>query len=108
MLEKHGAKSAANRLVCDVSDLMEVVLESQGRLQVQLTQSTLPRSDDLWYSDGADARRRNFHHRDEACLPNYIARWLSDDLDQREIVIGREVHRVWDNAPAVHRRNRRC
>jgi len=79
------------RLVSDANDLMEVVLESLGRLQVQLTQSTLPRSEDLWHWEGADTRRRNFRHRDEASLSNYIARWLRDDLDQRGIVIGREV-----------------
>lgn len=79
------------RLVMDADDLMEAVLESLNRLQIQLTQSTLPRSEDLWHWDGADTRRRNFRHRDEAFLSNYIARWLRDDLGQRGILIGREV-----------------
>jgi len=87
VLAAHGEA----RLVSDANDLMEVVLESLGRLQVQLTQSTLPRSEELWNWDGADTRRRNFRHRDEAFLSNYIARWLRDDLDHRGIVIGREV-----------------
>jgi len=79
------------RLVNDADDLMEVVLESLERLQVQLTQSTLPRSEDLWHWDGADTRRHNFRPRDEAYLSNYIARWLREDLNQHGVVIGREV-----------------
>jgi hypothetical protein len=85
------AARAEARLVIDADDLMEVVLESLNRLQIQLTQNTLPRSEDLWNWDGADTRRQNFRHRDEAFLSNYIARWLRDDLGQRGIIIGREV-----------------
>jgi hypothetical protein len=70
---------------------MEVVLESLNRLQVALTTSTLPRSEDFWHWDGADTQRRNFRHKDEAFLSNYVARWLDNDLRQRGIIIGREV-----------------
>lgn len=79
------------RLVQNADDLLEVVLESLGRLQVQLTRSTLPRAEDLWHWDGADTNRRNFRHKDEAFLSDYVARWLRDDLCNRGIVIGREV-----------------
>jgi len=79
------------RLVSNADDLMEVVLESLERLQVQLIQSTLPRSEDLWHWGGADTRRQNFRPRDEAYLSSYVARWLREDLSQRGVVIGREV-----------------
>ncbi len=79
------------RLVVDADDLMEVVLESLSRLQTQLTQSTLPRSEDLWNWNGADTKRRDFRHKDEAFLSNYVARWLREDLELRGIIIGREV-----------------
>ena len=79
------------RLVVDADDLTEVVVESLDRLQTRLTRSTLPESEILWHWDGADTQRRNFRHRDEAFLSDYIARWFRDDLGQRRIVIGREV-----------------
>ncbi len=70
---------------------MEVVLESLNRLQDALTTSTLPHSEDLWHWDGADTQRRDFRHKDEAFLSNYVARWLVNDLQQRGIIIEREV-----------------
>jgi hypothetical protein len=85
------AASEEARFVIDADDFIEVVLESLGRFQIQLTQSTLPRSEDLWNWDGADTKRHNFRHKDEAFLSNYIARWLREDLELRGIVIGREV-----------------
>jgi hypothetical protein len=85
------AARSDSRLVRNTDDLMEVVLESLSRLQIALVQSTLPRGEDLWHWDGADTQRKNFRHRDEAYLSNYVARWLAEDLQQRGIVIGREV-----------------
>jgi hypothetical protein len=79
------------RLVQNADDLLEVVLESLERLQVQLTRNTLPRAEELWHWDGADPKRKNFRHKDESFLSDYIARWLRDDLCGRGIVIGREV-----------------
>jgi hypothetical protein len=85
------AARGETRLVDDADDLLEVVLESLDRFQNQLTRSTLPRNEVFWLWDGADTRRCNFRPRDEAFLSNEIARWLRDDLEQRGIVIGREV-----------------
>jgi hypothetical protein len=85
------AKSNEGRLVRDADDLLEVVTEALGRYQTQLTRSTLPRSEVLWRYEGADTRQRNFEPHDEAFLSNDIARWLRDDLNQRGVVIGREV-----------------
>jgi hypothetical protein len=85
------AKRTEGRLVRDADDLVEAVLESLVRFQAQLTRSTLPRSEVLWRYAGADTRQRDFEPHDEAFLSNEIARWLRDDLNQRGIVIGREV-----------------
>ena len=85
------AKRSEGRLVNDADDLLEVVMESLERFQIQLTQSTLPRSERFWHWDGSDTQRRNFRPRDEAFLSDEIACWLRDDLNQRGAVIGREV-----------------
>lgn len=85
------AKRIEGRLVRDAEDLLEVVMESLTRFQDQLTRSTLPSCERFWHWDGADTRRRNFEPKDEAFLTDEIARWLRDDLNQRGIVIGREV-----------------
>lgn len=85
------AKRTEGRLVKDADDLLEVVMESLTRFQTQLTRSTLPRSEVFWRYAGADTRQRNFEPHDEAFLSNEVARWLRDDLNQRGIVIGREV-----------------
>ncbi|MEW6306596.1 MAG: hypothetical protein AB1705_24285 [Verrucomicrobiota bacterium] len=85
------AQRAEGRLVKDTDDLLDVVVESLARFQVQLTQSTLPRSERFWHWDGADNNRKNFRHRDEAFLSDEVASWLRDDLSRRGIVIGREV-----------------
>lgn len=79
------------RLVQTVADLQEVVLESLGRLQVHLTQRTLPRVEDLWHWEGSDPKRQAFRPKDEAALSDYIACWLRDDLTGKRIVIGREL-----------------
>jgi hypothetical protein len=84
-------KRTEGRLVRDADDLLEVVMESLARFQAQLTRSTLPSSERFWHWDGADTQRKNFRHRDEAFLSDEVARWLRDDLNQRGIVIGREV-----------------
>ncbi|MDB6066258.1 MAG: hypothetical protein JWR26_2466 [Pedosphaera sp.] len=104
------AKSGEGRLVKDANDLLEVVMESLGRLQSKLTQSSLPRAEVLWRYEGADTRQRNFKPHDEAFLSNEIARWLRDDLNQRGIIIGREVQArrgqrtdIWVEAVARNR-----
>lgn len=79
------------RLVNDADDLLEVIVESLERLQVRLTKSSLPGSEDLWNWEGADTKRRNFKHKDEAYLSDYVARWLTDDLEKRGVVAGREI-----------------
>jgi hypothetical protein len=56
------------RFVLDEDDLVEVLLASFQRLQKLLTQSKLPRSEDLWHWKGADTRRSDFEPRDEAYL----------------------------------------
>ena len=79
------------RTIRDQSDLVALVIESLERLAVKLTRTTLPRSQDLWRWDGAEHARKNFRPKDEAFLSDYIARWLRDDLSERQIVVGREV-----------------
>ena len=78
-------------MVRDSDDLLAVVVESLDRFQSQLTQSTLPRAEVFWRYEGADTRQRNHEPHDEAFLSNEIARWLRDDLNQRGVMIGREV-----------------
>ena len=85
------AKRTEGRLVRDADDLLAVVMESLERFQTQLTQSTLPRSEVFWRYAGADTRQRDFEPHDEAFLSNEVARWLRDDLNQRGIVVGREI-----------------
>jgi hypothetical protein len=85
------AARVERRLVDNEYDLVEVIIESLNRLQDVLTQTTLPRAEDLWSWDGADSVRRNFRPKDEVALSDYIASWLGRDLGGSGVVVGREV-----------------
>lgn len=80
------------RLLNSDDDLLELVLESLGRLQTKLTAQVLPAVEDLWRWDGSGNARKKFQAKDEEALSDYIARWLSDDIGQTAgVVVGREV-----------------
>ena len=80
------------RLLNSDNDLLELVLESLGQLQVKLTGQVLPAADELWRWDGSGNTRKNFKHKDEEAISDYIARWLKEDIDPvAGGVVGREV-----------------
>jgi len=80
------------RIVRDNGDLMNLVLESLGALQQHLTESTLPAVEDLWQWEGAGLKRKNFRHKDEEAVSDYIARWLRDRIGAESgVVVNREV-----------------
>lgn len=80
------------RLLNSDDDLLELVLESLGRLQTKLTAQMLPAAETLWHWDGAGQRRTNFRPKDEESLSDDIARWLTDDIGPSAgVVVGREV-----------------
>ncbi len=83
---------AQTRLLANDDDLLELVLESLERLEDRLKRQSLPQAEDLWSWDGGGNRRRNFAHKDEEAISDYVARWLRDDLGPAAgIVVGREV-----------------
>lgn len=80
------------RLLNSDDDLLELALESLGRLQTKLTAQMLPAVEDLWRWDGSGNARTKFQPKDEEALSDYIARWLADDIGPAAgVVVGREV-----------------
>ena len=87
--------SESKRIVCNNDDLMNLVLESLGALQRYLKETTLPAVEDLWQWEGAGLKRKNFRHKDEEAVSDYIARWLRDRIGpQSGVVVNREVQPV--------------
>lgn len=85
----------SKRIVRDNGDLMNLVLESLGSLQRHLTETTLPAVEDLWQWEGAGLQRKNFRHKDEEAVSDYVARWLRDQIGpQSGVVVNREVQPV--------------
>ena len=83
------------RIVRDNGDLMNLVLESLEALQRHLKETTLPAVEDLWHWEGAGLQRKNFRHKDEEAVSDYIARWLRDHIGpQSGVVVNREVQPV--------------
>jgi len=83
------------RIVRDNSDLMNLVLESLTALQKQLKETTLPAVEDLWQWEGAGLKRKNFRHKDEEAISDYIARWLRDRNGSKSgVVVNREVQPI--------------
>lgn len=83
------------RIIRDNGDLMHLVLESLEGLQRHLKDTTLPAVEDLWHWDDAGLRRKNFRHKVEEAVSDYIARWLRDRIGpQSGVVVNREVQPV--------------
>ena len=80
------------RLVRNDDELLDAVLESLERFQIQHTQRTLPAVERFWNHEGMGQRRQGFRPKDEEFLSDEIARWLRDDLgSNRNVIVGREV-----------------
>lgn len=80
------------RIIRDNGDLMNLVLESLEDLQKQLKETTLPAVEDLWQWEGAGLKRKNFRHKDEEAVSDYVARWLRDRIGpSSNVVVNREV-----------------
>ncbi|MFD5081670.1 NACHT domain-containing protein [Kitasatospora sp. NPDC058406] len=84
------------RLVRDGADLTDVVLDALATLQHDLTQGTLPAA--LLWNDttpevvnGEPTRRRLRYPKDENLISDYLAHYLTNQLVDSGIVIGREV-----------------
>ena len=76
-------RRAGTRLVQSGEDLLELVIESLGRYQDQLTGSALPAVEGLWNETSP---------KDEEALSDDVARWLTNDLGPSAgIVANREV-----------------
>ncbi|MGA2964093.1 MAG: hypothetical protein ABSD96_20695, partial [Candidatus Korobacteraceae bacterium] len=79
------AADRGKRFIESSEQLLEVVLESLGRLQAEL-HGELASVGDLWNSKGAE-----WWPKQEEDVSDYIARFLKRDLVDRGIVINREV-----------------
>lgn len=80
------------RIVRDNGDLMNLVLESLENLQRHLKETSLPAVEDLWHWEGAGLKRKNFRHKDEEAVSDYVARWLRERLGPlSKVVVNREV-----------------
>ena len=80
------------RIIRDNGDLMNLVLESLEDLQRHLTGISLPAVEDLWQWEGAGLKRKNFRHKDEEAVSDYVARCLRDRIGpSSKVVVNREV-----------------
>jgi hypothetical protein len=80
------------RIIRDNGDLLNLVLESLGDLQRYLAETTLPAVEDFWQWEGAGLKRKNFRHKDEEAVSDYVARWLRDRIGpSSKVVVNREV-----------------
>ena len=71
---------------------MYLVIESLEDLQLHLRETTLPAVEDLWHWDGAGLQRKDFRHKDEEAVSDYVARWLRDRIGvESGVVVNREV-----------------
>jgi hypothetical protein len=80
-------KLAKSHNICFVQNgeqLLNVLIDSLKRLQQKL-QGETPRAIDLWNENG------EYSHKDENRFSDYIKSYLEEDLNQRGIVINREV-----------------
>jgi hypothetical protein len=88
--------SAAARFIRNGSDLLDVLVESLGRLQESF-QGETPAAAELWsdvepFVDPDSGKKRPiFRPKDEAFLSDYVKRHLDRDLKDRAVVINREV-----------------
>jgi len=75
----------SKRLIENPEQLIEVVVESLERLNAKL-HGELPASKDLWNAEKGDC-----WPKDEEDLSDYVARHLDEDIQDRGIVVNREV-----------------
>lgn len=75
-----------SRVVRSEVHLLDLVIESLGRLEREL-HGELPAVRDLWDKGGDGA----FRPRDEEDFCDYVTRFLKRDLQERRVVINREV-----------------
>ncbi|MCB1129781.1 MAG: hypothetical protein KDN05_01545 [Verrucomicrobiae bacterium] len=104
------------RFIRDNADLLNLVLESLSDLQRHLRETTLPAVEDLWQWEGAGLKRKNFRHKDEEAVSDYVARWLRDRIGpDSKVVVNREVQprrgqrtdilmEAWSNTPGGRNR----
>jgi hypothetical protein len=74
-------------LVQNADQLLDVVVESLGRLEDKLQRAEPPAAIDLWDQVG----KNRFRPKDEERLSDYLKRHLDDDLRDRGIIFNREV-----------------
>lgn len=80
------------RFVRDNADLLNLAIESLNDLQRHLRETNLPAVEDLWQWEGAGLKRKNFRHKDEEAVSDYVARWLRDRIGpSSKVVVNREV-----------------
>lgn len=79
------SRDSAHRLVQTGDELMDVVVQSLDRLHSKL-HGELPRSKYLW-----DSYKGVLRPKDERDLSDYVASHLDEDLQQRGIIVNREV-----------------
>lgn len=82
------------RLINNEDDLLELILESLGRLQSWLRGRNNPAVEELWNHDGAGNRRRSFRPKDEEFISDYVARWLDRELGRQGLIVNREVQPI--------------
>jgi hypothetical protein len=82
----HLLRDGRVRLVNSESQLLDVVIESLTRLQAAL-QGEIPEVQFLWDGIGGGKPRP----KDEQTLSDYVATHLKRDLQDRSVVVGREV-----------------
>lgn len=80
------ATNNTKRLIESGSELVDVIIESLGRLEARLTGETSAVRD-IWDKTEKGA----FRPIDENAFSDYVKRFLDDDLRQRGIVLNREV-----------------
>lgn len=78
--------SSTYRLVRKGEELLDVLVESLGRLEQEL-QGETPAAPDLWN----EVAKNTYRPKDELAFSDYVKRFLERDLKQRGIVVNREV-----------------
>ena len=76
------------RLVNDGNELLEVLIESLKRLELEL-QGKTPAARDVW--DQTNLKPLRYKPNDENTFSSYVKRFLDRDLTQRGIIANREV-----------------
>ena len=76
------------RLINDANELLEVLIESLQRLEIEL-QGETPATRDIW--DQTNSKPLKYKPVDENTFSDYVKRFLDRDLKQRGIIANREV-----------------